>query len=149
PGRLRGDPTRLRQILLNLAGNAVKFTPRGSVAVHVSCVSMDEGVVTLGIAVHDTGIGIPPEALGRLFHSFSQVDESTTRRFGGTGLGLAICRRLAEMMGGDVGVDSELGRGSTFRFTARLERVHGEAVRSPALPQAMHVLVIDDDPVVR
>jgi hypothetical protein len=113
PTRINTDPTRLRQIIINLVGNAIKFTPEeGSVLVHTS---MRLG--TLSIAVRDTGIGMAPEALSKLFQSFSQADASTTRKFGGTGLGLSISRNLALLMGGDVQVQSELGKGSTFTLT--------------------------------
>jgi signal transduction histidine kinase/CheY-like chemotaxis protein len=119
PGLVRGDAARLRQILVNVVGNAIKFTEQGEVALLVRP-SGEDGGDQLRFSVADTGIGIPPEAMGRLFQSFSQVDASVTRRFGGTGLGLAISRRLAELMGGRMWVESEVGRGSTFHFTARL-----------------------------
>ena len=120
PTHALGDETRLRQIIVNLLGNAVKFTSEGEVVLHVRSESVAEGEVQLSISISDTGIGIPAAALGRLFQSFSQVDATTTRRFGGTGLGLAISRRLAELMGGSMKVESEEGVGSTFTFTARL-----------------------------
>ncbi len=121
PAAIVGDVTRLRQILLNLLSNAVKFTERGEVVLSVSAASVDAGTPLheLTFAVRDTGIGIPPERVGRLFQSFSQVDASTTRRYGGTGLGLAISQRLTELMGGQIGVTSEVGVGSEFRFTIR------------------------------
>ncbi len=117
PGYVRGDSTRLRQILMNLLGNALKFTAAGEVVLTVHAVSRPDEVVELAFAVRDSGIGIPPEAMGRLFKSFSQVDASTNRRFGGTGLGLAISKRLAELMGGRIWVESTPGVGSTFSFT--------------------------------
>jgi signal transduction histidine kinase/HPt (histidine-containing phosphotransfer) domain-containing protein/FixJ family two-component response regulator/HAMP domain-containing protein len=118
PTRLHGDAGRLGQVLINFVSNAVKFTEEGSVRV---CVRPDHGGPgVLRFEVHDTGIGITPEQQGRLFRSFEQADTSTTRRFGGTGLGLAISKRLASQMGGEVGVDSQVGRGSCFWFTARL-----------------------------
>ena len=117
PAMVLGDPTRTRQILLNLATNALKFTPKaGSVALRAA----PRGDDTIVFAVVDTGIGIPPDRLDRLFRAFSQVDSSTTRRYGGTGLGLAICRHLAVAMGGDISVESEPNRGSTFRVALPL-----------------------------
>ena len=122
PGLLRGDPGRLRQVLTNLLGNAVKFTDRGEVTLSVSVETLTAEDALLRFIVHDTGIGIPAHKLGALFQPFTQVDSSTTRNFGGTGLGLSISRRLAKMMGGTVGVESEEGVGSSFSFTARFER---------------------------
>jgi PAS domain S-box-containing protein len=121
PGMVRGDPTRLRQILVNLLGNAVKFTVRGEVVLGLRSEPRPDGRIELSFSVSDTGIGIPPDGMGRLFQSFSQVDASTTRRFGGTGLGLVISKRLAEMMGGRMWVQSEVGKGSTFSFTVAVE----------------------------
>jgi PAS domain S-box-containing protein len=117
PNAARGDPTRLRQVLVNLLSNAVKFTERGEVVVALQARGREDGNVELEFCVRDTGIGIPREAMGRLFRSFTQVDASTTRKFGGTGLGLVISRRLAEMMGGRMWVESEVGKGSAFFFT--------------------------------
>ncbi|HEY1921492.1 MAG TPA: ATP-binding protein, partial [Tepidisphaeraceae bacterium] len=121
PTAVRGDGTRLRQILLNLIGNAIKFTEQGNIIVRVTAEPCEDGKRLVRFDVSDTGIGIPRERLDRLFKSFSQVDASTTRRFGGTGLGLAISKQLAELMGGQIGVESEPGRGSTFWFTVKLE----------------------------
>ena len=121
PGTIRGDPTRLRQVLVNLLGNAVKFTGRGEVLLAVRPQAVTAGEVELVFSVSDTGIGIPPEGIARLFKSFSQVDASTTRKFGGTGLGLVISRRLAEIMGGRMWVESEVGKYSVFTVDIPLE----------------------------
>lgn len=117
PAEVAGDAARLRQVLVNLLNNAIKFTERGSVNLEVSGQCLEGALWRLGFAVHDTGIGIPPEAHERLFQPFSQVDASTTRRFGGTGLGLAISRRLVKLMGGEIGATSVEGAGSTFHFS--------------------------------
>ena len=122
PQYLDGDPVRLRQILINLLGNAVKFTPEGEVVLRVSLSEQDAQGAVICFEVADTGIGIKAEDRARIFESFSQADYSTTRTYGGTGLGLAIARQLAELMGGKLGVRSEVGKGSTFWFTARLRR---------------------------
>jgi CheY-like chemotaxis protein/HPt (histidine-containing phosphotransfer) domain-containing protein len=132
PRTVEGDVTRFRQILLNLVGNAVKFTPAGQVMVRVSRDAGPDDDFVMRVSVEDTGIGIPREALARLFQPFSQVDSSTTRRFGGTGLGLVISRRLVELMGGTIAVESEVGKGSTFTFTVRT-RVPREAATAPTL----------------
>ncbi len=129
---LRGDPTRLRQALLNFAGNAVKFTERGTITLRARLLEETGGRFLLRFEVQDTGIGIPAENLARLFEPFEQADASTTRRYGGTGLGLAITRRLAEMMGGEVGAKSKPGHGSTFWFTARFNQ--GRAVGTTLSP---------------
>ncbi len=125
PMWLRGDPTRLRQALLNFASNAVKFTERGQISLRAKLLSDEGEALLVRFAVEDTGIGITPEQLPRLFQAFEQADASITRKFGGTGLGLAISQRLARLMGGDCGVDSTPGVGSTFWFTAHLQRGHG------------------------
>lgn len=156
PAVILGDATRFRQILANLINNAVKFTPAGSVSVTVRLV--DEAPShpplcvnhrILSIAVRDTGIGIPAESLARLFKPFSQVDSSTTRKYGGTGLGLAICQRLCALMGGRIGVTSESNHGSTFTFTVQVEPAAVE-VELTSLPQQLEqgpILCVDDNPV--
>ncbi len=163
PGTLRGDVGRVEQILLNFMGNAVKFTDEGHVAVDVRLVAMDASHASLRFSVSDSGIGIPAESLSRVFESFSQVDGTSTRRHGGTGLGLSIAKRLAELMGGEVGVESTLGEGSTFWFTVRLQyatpksdvpvellpgsEAPGRGGSRPQYP--IRVLVVDDDEVNR
>jgi signal transduction histidine kinase len=122
PDMLGGDPTRLSQALLNLLGNAVKFTQRGSIALRARVLEESARSLLLRFEVQDTGIGIAADRLGSLFNAFEQADSSTTRRFGGTGLGLALTRHLAQLMGGEADAQSEFGRGSTFWFTARLSR---------------------------
>ena len=133
--RVLGDPTRLRQSLLNLASNAVKFTQTGRVTLRVECQTSNELEAVLRFSVQDTGIGIPPDKLDRLFLSFEQVDASIARRFGGTGLGLAITRRLAALMGGDAGAYSETGVGSTFWFTVRLALAGARETDSTVAPR--------------
>jgi two-component system sensor histidine kinase RpfC len=122
PPALRGDPHHLRQVLINLAGNAVKFTEHGTVTVHVSNQAETETGVRLKFSVRDTGIGIAPEAQQRIFESFTQADQTTTRRFGGTGLGTTIAKQLVELMGGRIGMESSVGLGSTFWFETQLEK---------------------------
>jgi signal transduction histidine kinase/DNA-binding response OmpR family regulator len=156
PRGVLGDPTRLKQILLNLLNNAVKFTEKGEVVVSVSCDASDAGPgdsASIAFAVRDTGIGIPADRMNRLFRSFSQVDASTTRRYGGTGLGLAITKRLVELMGGEIRVESEPGRGSTFSFTLPLKRTEiDEPVGRQAQLRAIRgkkILVVDDNQTSR
>ncbi len=138
PRRLMGDPLRLRQVITNLLGNALKFTEQGGVAIRVRMEGEGLSPAQLRFEVVDTGIGIPPNRLSSLFKTFSQVDSSTSRKYGGTGLGLAICKRLVEMMGGEIGVASEPGQGSTFWFTARFANAMGkeaeESAHAPGLP---------------
>jgi CheY-like chemotaxis protein len=158
PAAIIGDVTRLRQVLINLLNNAVKFTEQGEVVLSVRlegapAPSGSDQAVRLHFTVRDTGIGIPPERLDRLFQSFSQVDASTSRKYGGTGLGLAISKRLAEMMGGSMWVESRMGEGSTFHFTIQAEptqvdvrtRFRGE---QPSLA-GRRLLVVDDNPTNR
>ena len=148
PSVLRGDPGRVRQVLVNLVGNAVKFTERGEVFVRASTQARDEESVTVRLSVRDTGIGIAPEAQEKIFDSFSQADGSTTRKFGGTGLGLTISRQLVNLMGGKIQVASEPGRGSEFVFTVPF-RKGSESVHLPPVPrsdlQGVRVLVVDDN----
>ncbi|MGC4049520.1 MAG: ATP-binding protein [Paludibaculum sp.] len=157
PGLLVGDPTRLQQILLNLLGNALKFTASGGVRLRVKVDPGQSGPANLLFEVIDTGIGISEQAQASLFRPFVQADASTTRRFGGTGLGLAVCKRLTEMMGGDIGVESKLGEGSRFWFTARFRPVESASVSagSPILRTCSRMsgadrprlLVAEDNPV--
>ena len=151
PYMLYGDPLRLGQILINYGNNAVKFTEQGELKIIVRVQERmgDEAVFYFG--VRDTGIGLTAEQISRLFRSFEQADTSTTRKYGGTGLGLAICKRLAELMGGEVGVESEVGKGSTFWFTARLKI--SESQRRKLVPHTdligQRLLVVDDNPGAR
>ncbi|TCS72225.1 PAS domain S-box-containing protein [Sulfuritortus calidifontis] len=155
PQFLVGDPARLRQILLNLLGNALKFTERGGVKVQVTVDQHLEHGVRLHLAVSDTGIGIPAEQLDSIFKAFSQVDASMTRRFGGTGLGLSICGRLAEMMGGRIWAESVLGQGSTFHFTVELAVAGAPPAPETETPErsaqavaaTCQVMLVEDVPV--
>jgi PAS domain S-box-containing protein len=149
PGQLVGDALRLGQVLLNLANNAVKFTERGWVAITVRLAEEQADCVRLRFAIRDTGIGIPADAVARIFQPFSQADASTTRRFGGTGLGLSISRRLVELMGGELAVQSTPGDGSTFSFVIPLERRRGAPVHRPESLTGKRVLVVDNDPGFR
>ena len=151
PRRLRGDPLRLGQILINYANNAVKFTERGEVVVSARVAEETASDVLLRFEVRDTGIGISPDQCSRLFQSFQQADSSTSRKYGGTGLGLAISRQLASLMGGEVGVESEPGKGSLFWFTARLGRSRDDRESLLPCPDLRHrrALVVDDNDVAR
>ena len=152
PLHLLGDPGRLRQILTNLTGNALKFTDKGEVIIRVQLVAETAETVQLRFGVCDTGIGIPEEKRAKLFRKFSQVDASTTRLYGGTGLGLAISKQLAALMGGEVGVESVLGQGSEFWFTVSLGKPPGRkrtAARGPAELRDVRVLIVDQHPVNR
>ena len=146
PARLRGDPGRLRQILTNLVGNAVKFTEHGEIGVFVTLAELRPEEVVLACEVRDTGPGMPPEKIGSLFVEFTQLDNSTTRRHGGTGLGLAIVKRLVAMMGGEVSATSEPGRGSTFRFSVVLGRLPQDEQPPPQASglAGRRILVVDD-----
>ena len=148
PNEVIGDVTRIRQILVNLVGNAVKFTSEGEMVVSVTGEEMENGRVQVQVAVIDTGIGIPPGRMDRLFQSFSQVDSSTTSSFGGSGLGLVISKKLAEGMGGRLWVESELERGSTFAFTLPLEVVQETTDWVSAVGQK-RILVVDDNALNR
>jgi PAS domain S-box-containing protein len=148
PDMMRGDAVRLRQVLLNLGGNAVKFTHIGEIAIECRVISKDADGVLIRCEVRDTGIGIPTERIGMLFQAFCQVDTSTTRRFGGTGLGLSIVKRLVELMGGEVGVSSSENAGSTFWFTASLGIAENSARPRAATPvqlRTQRVLIVDDN----
>ncbi len=143
PHHVIGDPGRIRQVLVNLVGNGVKFTERGHVAIRVECLERSRSAALLRLAVEDSGIGISQEAIAKLFQNFAQADSSTTRTHGGTGLGLSISRRLTELMGGEIGVESEQGKGSTFWFTMRVLLDPEEPVLAPPAPPH-RVLVVDD-----
>ncbi|MEK9142639.1 MAG: ATP-binding protein, partial [Nitrospirota bacterium] len=166
PAYLLGDPTRLRQIIVNLVGNAVKFTEQGGIDVAVSLESQQGELYGLSVMVRDTGIGISPEAQAYIFAAFSQADGSTTRKYGGTGLGLAIVKQLVTLMGGHIEIQSTLGKGSTFRFHAYFKRcdpvqrslpppaeergIGGETFVHPAKgSELVRILLVEDNPVNR
>ena len=159
-GPLLGDPTRLQQALLNYASNAVKFTDRGTITLRARIEEEDDRGARVRFEVEDTGIGIAPEILPKLFSAFEQADNSITRQYGGTGLGLAITRKFAQLMGGDAGVSSLPGRGSTFWFTVRLERGAAGAATAPAIAHSAEarlrascpgrrILLAEDEPINR
>ena len=151
PRHFIGDAGRIRQVVTNLVGNAVKFTPRGHVLIIVNCESDDGEKAQVHVAVEDTGPGIPAEQVDRLFEKFSQLDGSTTRKYGGTGLGLAISKQLVNLMGGEVGVTSQVGQGSTFWFTLPLRldaQPHAEPAPVADL-RSLRVLIVDDHDVNR
>ena len=150
PNQVRGDPGRVRQVLINLVSNAVKFTHHGEVVVRARLEQRSPAGTIVRFEVADTGIGIAGSDQGRLFDAFSQADASTTRRYGGTGLGLAVSKRLVSLMGGEIGVTSEVGKGSTFWFTARFDEADtGAAPREPRVLDGLRVLVVDDNPTNR
>ena len=166
PAQLIGDPLRLSQILINFVSNAIKFSDAGDITVQLSRVEDDAQSVLLRLAVSDNGIGLSEEQQNRIFHAFVQADNSSTRKYGGTGLGLVISRHLAQMMGGEIGVDSQLGNGSTFWMTARLRKPATQNATQSAAPEpgnggdalenvikarfAGHrVLLVEDDPISR
>ena len=148
PNELVGDAGRLRQIIVNLVGNAIKFTSRGEIVVEVEPESVDATEACLHFSVRDTGIGIAPEKQAKIFEAFSQADVSTTREYGGTGLGLAITSQLVQMMGGRLWVESQPGKGSTFHFTVRFPRSTEPRPAKSAALETLHdlpVLVVDDN----
>lgn len=150
PYHLRGDPSRIRQILINIIGNAIKFTEKGEIIVKASKTFESESLVVISISVKDTGIGMHPEERDQLFKPFSQLDSATNRRFGGTGLGLAICKRLTNMMGGDIKAESTFGVGSTFTFTLPFQKQSGKLTH-PGAPflfeqfKDVKLLIVDDN----
>ncbi len=151
PWELSGDPGRLRQIILNLTANAIKFTHQGEISISVELEEETADSLTLRFSISDTGIGIPPNRLHAIFEPFTQVDDSMSRKYGGTGLGLAICKQLTVLMGGAIGVDSTEGKGSTFWFTARFRKAVDGSIRQFRFApiRDLHVLVVDDNPTSR
>ncbi|HTA64168.1 MAG TPA: ATP-binding protein, partial [Xanthomonadaceae bacterium] len=145
----RGDPVRVRQIISNLVSNALKFTERGSITVHVARLKETRTHHQLRFEVRDTGVGISPEAASKLFSAFSQADASTTRVYGGTGLGLAICKRIVDLMGGRIGVESELGRGSTFWFETPMLKAASEIEGPRTGMQNARLLILTSDPALQ
>jgi len=151
PETVIGDPVRLKQVLVNLIGNAIKFTEKGHIVVEVKKLSDENKKVLIYFSVSDTGIGIPEDKIDKIFESFTQADSSTTRKYGGTGLGLSICKRLVEMMGGKIWVESKLGVGSTFYFTVYLDKTEKkeESLDKPIKLKGLRALIIDDNPTNR
>jgi signal transduction histidine kinase len=154
PSYLKGDPGRLRQIITNLAGNSIKFTPKGEVVISAALETEENGCVVVRFEVSDTGIGIPENRRAAIFSPFTQVDGTTSRKYGGTGLGLAICKQLTELMGGEIGIESEEGKGSTFWFTSRFEKQPVSETDFDATPpdvdlHGVKVLVVDDNATSR
>jgi signal transduction histidine kinase/ActR/RegA family two-component response regulator len=156
PAFVQGDPSRFSQVLLNLVGNAIKFTEKGTITVFASHVALADGDIELRIEVVDTGTGIAPEMLANLFNPFTQADTSISRKYGGSGLGLAICKRLCQAMGGDIRVESELGKGSKFFFSVRCRVGSAPSVTAPALSPAiddvaapLDILVAEDNAIMR
>ncbi len=147
PEVIQGDISRLRQVLVNLIGNAIKFTPYGEIFVQVSLVGQHENKAKLQFRVKDTGIGIPHEKIGNLFHAFSQIDASTTRKFGGTGLGLAICKKIVTLMDGDIWAESEENKGSTFYFTIQVGVISAKVIKdyNYEILKNKKVLIVDDN----
>lgn len=149
PSYLRGDPGRLRQIITNLAGNAVKFTHKGEVVISAALDTETDETVVIRFEIHDTGIGISKSRLDAIFDPFTQADGSTTRKYGGSGLGLAICKQLTELMGGEIGIESEEGQGSTFWFTAHFEKLINTSIKPEFTALAdisdARILVVDDN----
>ncbi|WP_413287612.1 ATP-binding protein [Bdellovibrio sp. HCB337] len=151
PRMIKGDPARLKQIILNLLNNAIKFTPSGSIAVKITLHALNDKNISVHFEVKDTGIGIEPRLLSRLFNPFTQADSSTTRRYGGSGLGLSICKQLAESMGGEVGVSSTPGKGSIFWFRVEMETITMQPMENP-LPESFankDVLILTRNPVLQ
>ncbi len=155
PRQLVGDPMRLQQVLTNLTGNAIKFTAKGEVVLSIRVLAQDSAAVTMEIAVRDTGIGIAPENHARIFSGFTQAEASTTRRFGGTGLGVAISQRMVALMGSELRLDSELGRGSRFHFCVTMPLAGDVVLSDTAAPsrsttgRSLRALVVDDNPTAR
>jgi signal transduction histidine kinase/ActR/RegA family two-component response regulator len=150
PDYVLGDATRLKQIVTNLLSNAIKFTHQGSVTLNVDVIEKTHSTVMFKISVSDTGIGIPPDKIDRLFKPFSQVDSSTTRKYGGTGLGLAICAKLVNLMGGEIGVESEYGKGTTFFFTLTAQLAAQEVTTktnhsAQQENQLLSILIVEDN----
>ena len=154
PEAIIGDPTRLQQVLTNLLSNAVKFTEKGEISVSISGKKLDDISYEMCFSVKDTGIGIPEDKMSRLFQPFTQIDSSTTRRYGGTGLGLAITKKLVEMMGGRIWAESQLGKGSDFNFTILADATFiNPAIREPESVNGvdrnhvLRILLAEDNPV--